>query len=198
MMPRRVRLAATAGVLFLFVALTIWQTHSRYLFSWDSANYAFAISRIDISLHRPHPPGYLGYVFAARWLAAVVHDPNAAMIVWNVLALSAAGVLTAWLAEAAGAGAAGTLAAAALLVTAPLVWFYASVAEIYVSELFWTLAIACAARAALNKSVRALYWCAVALAGAAVFKLSAMVLMLPLAGYAWSRAPSDARIRPCS
>ena len=141
-----------AGVLIVFVAILIWWTHSRYLFSWDSANYAFAMSRIDISQHRPHPPGYLGYVFAARGLAAVVHDPNAALIVWNVLALSAAGVLTAWMAEAAGADAAGGLAAAALLVTGPLVWFYASVAEIYVSELLWTLAIACAARAALKNS----------------------------------------------
>ena len=179
-----------ALVLVVLVTLEVWPTRSRHLFSWDSANYAFAVSKIDIAQHRPHPPGYLGYVFAGRSLAPLFSDVNAALVAWNVVALSAAGVLVMLLA-APSSVTGWSIAAAVLLVTSPLVWFYASVAEIYVSELLWTLAVAYAARRALDGSARALYCLAAALAGAALFKLSAMVLMLPLAGYAWYRAPRN-------
>jgi hypothetical protein len=192
-MTRR-ELSVTAAVVALFVTAETWPTHSRYLFSWDSANFAFAISRIDIALHRPHPPGYLGYVLAGRSLAALTHESNAALILWNVLALSGAGVLMAWLGASTITGKSGAFAAAVLLVTSPLVWFYASVAEIYVSELLVTLAIACAASAALKGSVRAMHWLAAALACAAFFKLSAMALMLPVAAFAWYRGPSGGRM----
>ena len=60
-MTRAPLAAATALIAFTVVALTVWPLRSRHLFSWDSANYAFAVERIDISAHRPHPPGYLGY-----------------------------------------------------------------------------------------------------------------------------------------
>jgi hypothetical protein len=183
-----------AVVLVILVTFEVWPTRSRHLFSWDSANYAFAISKIDIAQHRPHPPGYLGYVFAGRLLAPLFSDVNAALIAWNVLALSAAGALMALLATPSPFSG-SSIAAAALLVTSPLVWFYASVSEIYVSELLCTLAVAYAARRSLDGSARALSWCAAALAGAALFKLSAMVLMLPVAGYAWYRAPNAARRR---
>src|SRR3984893_13672108 len=172
-MTRR-ELSVTAAVVALFVTAETWPTHSRYLFSWDSANFAFAISRIDIALHRPHPPGYLGYVLAGRSLASLTHESNAALILWNVLALSGAGVLMAWLGASTITGKSGAFAAVVLLVTSPLVWFYTSVAEIYVSELLVTLAIACAASAALKGSVRAMHWLGAAPARAAVFQLFAV------------------------
>ena len=55
---------ALAGTSFVVVAafVTRWPFRSRALFSWDSANYALALERIDIGAHRPHPPGYLAYV----------------------------------------------------------------------------------------------------------------------------------------
>ena len=100
-MTRAPLAAATALIAFTIVALTVWPLRSRHLFSWDSANYAFAVERIDISAHRPHPPGYLGYVFAARALRGLTGDVNAALVAWNVLALTAAATLTAMLAASA-------------------------------------------------------------------------------------------------
>jgi hypothetical protein len=192
-MTRAQRSALTALMAFAVVALTVWPLRSRHLFSWDSANYAFAVERIDISQHRPHPPGYLGYVFAARALLPLTGDVNAAFVAWNVMALAIAATLTASLAASAGLSNAAAWAAAVLLVTSPLVWFYASVAEIYVSELLWTTAVAYCAQAAVKGRPRAFYWCAVCLACAAVFKMSTMVLMLPVAAYAWHRLAPAAR-----
>lgn len=189
------RVAGTGLAFALLVSVLVWPFRSHDLFSWDSANYAFAMSRIDIAVHRPHPPGYLGYVFAGRFLRAATADPNAALILWNIAALAGAAVLTAMLGDSMGLSPLVAWAAAILVVASPLVWFYTSIAEIYVSELFWAAAIAYTAHAALRGSSRALYWCAAALAGAALFKPSTTALMLPLAGYAWYRAPTPARTR---
>jgi hypothetical protein len=188
------RWAATVLMAFTIVALTVWPLRSRHLFSWDSANYAFAVERIDISQHRPHPPGYLGYVFAARALNPLTGDVNAAFVAWNVIALAIAATLTASLAESAGLSRAAASAAAVLLVTSPLVWFYTSVAEIYVSELLWATAIGYCAHAVVKGRPTAFYYCAVFLACAAVFKMSTMVLMLPVAAYAWHRLAPAARV----
>jgi hypothetical protein len=90
------------------VAATVisrWPFRSRFLFSWDSANFALGIARIDIAQHRPHPPGYLGYVLAARALNAVLHDANTAMVLWNIAATALAALVIgrfAW--ECAGRG----------------------------------------------------------------------------------------------
>ena len=194
-MTQAQRSAAAVLMAFTVVALTVWPLRSRHLFSWDSANYAFAVERIDISSHRPHPPGYLGYVFAARALHGLGGDINAAFIAWNVIALTIAATLTALLAASAGLSPPAAWAAAVLLVTSPLVWFYSSVAEIYVSELLWTAAIGYCAHAAVKGRPTAFYWCAASLACAALFKMSTMVLMLPVAAYAWHRLAPAARVR---
>jgi len=68
------------------VLLTRWTFRSHFLFSWDSANFAFAMDRIDVAAHRPHPPGYLAYVIAARGLLFLTGDPNTARVVWNIIA----------------------------------------------------------------------------------------------------------------
>jgi hypothetical protein len=190
----RTQRSAAVLIAFAVVALTVWPFRSRHLFSWDSANYAFAVERIDLSLHRPHPPGYLGYVFAARALHGLTGDVNASFVAWNVMALAIAATLTALLAASAGLSTAAAWAAAVILVTSPLVWFYASVAEIYVSELLWAAAVGYSAHAAVRGRPAAFYWCAASLACAALFKISTMVLMLPLAAYAWHRLAPAARV----
>jgi len=79
--PRRFWIAAAATVSAAIAMRVPFRSH--YLHSWDSANYALAMERIDIATHRPHPPGYVGYVMAARGLDAFLRDPNAALVCWN-------------------------------------------------------------------------------------------------------------------
>src|SRR5258708_28673455 len=38
----------------------------RNLFDWDSLQFALGMQRFDLASHRPHPPGYIGYVMAGR------------------------------------------------------------------------------------------------------------------------------------
>jgi hypothetical protein len=182
----RFSVLAAAGA--LAVVIGRWPFRSHSLFSWDSANYALAIARIDIAAHRPHPPGYLGYVFAARALNAVIGDPNQSLVVWNILVTAIAAIVMAGFAAEVGEGkhrAIAAAAAVAMFVTSPLLWFYGEIAEIYPSEVLVTLLVAFSAWRTLRGRPIWIYWCAVALAAAAVFRLTAAILMFPLALRAW-------------
>lgn len=194
-MTRR-HLLASAAVIVVIVAATTWPFRSERLISWDAANFAFALQKIDIAAHRPHPPGYLGYVFAGRALSPLFPDANTALTAWNVIARSAAGILIVLLALSATDGSArATVASAAILLTSPLLWFYASNAEIYPSEMALSLAVGYGASEALKGRRRAIYWTAGVLAITALFKVSAMVFMGPAVLYAWSRSKPGARAR---
>ena len=192
----RNQLLATAAAIILIAAATTWPFRSERLISWDAANFAFALQRIDIAAHRPHPPGYLGYVFAGRALSPLFHDGNTALTAWNVIVRSAAGILIVLLAlSATGGSARAAIAAAAILLTSPLLWFYASNAEVYPSEMALSLAVGYGACEALKGRRRAIGWTAGVLAITALFKVSAMVFMGPAVLYAWSRSKPPARAR---
>jgi hypothetical protein len=187
----RRRLLAALAILGATIATT-WPFRSHYLISWDAANFAFALDRIDIAAHRPHPPGYLGYVFAGRGLRFLFPDANTALTAWNVLARSAAALLAALLARSATGGSnRAAFAAAATLLASPLLWFYASNAEIYPTEMALSLAIAFACVEARRGRPQAVYWAAALLAITALFKMSATVLMAPAVLYTVARSPRD-------
>jgi hypothetical protein len=181
------------------VVLTRWPFRSEALFDFDSANFALAIDRIDIARHQPHPPGYLGYVLAARAINLVVNDHNASLVLWNIVA-SAIAVLAivhfAWHSVDEPKRRLVTAAAAAgLLITSPLFWFYGEIAEIYVSEPTVVLLVALGAFRVLRGTPRAIYGCVVALACAVLFKITAALLLGPLAAYAWMHVPYADRRR---
>jgi hypothetical protein len=192
----RTHLLAAAATIVVIVAATTWPYRSERLISWDAANFAFALQKIDIATHRPHPPGYLGYVFSGRALSLLFPDANTALTAWNVFARSAAGILMVLVAYSATGGSTRAAAASAvILLTSPLLWFYASNAEIYPSEMALTLAVAYGAGEALKGRRRAIYWTAAVLAITALFKVSAMLLMGPTVLYVWSRSKPGARAR---
>ena len=192
MTGRRLWLAAACA--FAAVFATRWPFRSHALFSWDSANYALAMVHIDVAAHRPHPPGYLGYVLAARAINSIVHDPNAALVAWNMLATALSVlVLIAFASQTVEHEEHRTrvvLAGAAIMLTSPLLWFYSDIAEIYPSELLVSLLVGYWAWRAIHRQRGAIYWCVVSLACAMLFKMTAALLMLPLAAYAWTRVPS--------
>jgi hypothetical protein len=175
-----------------------WPFRSHALFSWDSANFAMALDRIDIAMHRPHPPGYLGYVFAGRILQHVFPDANAALVAWNLIATTLAALVIAQFAfEVADPDRrrVTAIAATAILLTSPLVWFYGEVAEIYPSELLFAALIGFFAARAARGNDGAIYTAAAALTLTAVFKVVTAFLMFPALVFAWTRVSTTARRR---
>jgi hypothetical protein len=194
-MPHQAIIAAgVAAVTFL----TRWPFRSHALFTWDSANFALGMARIDIAQHRPHPPGYLGYVFVARAIDLVVHDANTALVLWNIIATALAALVIArfmWEITEPGARTRAATAAVAILLTSPAVWFYSEVADISPSELLFASVVAYAAWRAARDEDRAMFWCVGALAVAAAFKVVTAILMTPVAVLAWTRVSAPARRR---
>ncbi len=162
-----------------FVLLTRLPTRSDYLFSWDSVNFALAMDEWNLTLHQPHPPGYIAYVGLARVARLFGVDHNLALQLVAMLATGLAGWVWWKLARRLGIGKTPALSGLALLLTSPLVWLYSSVAEVYAFDMLSTLLV-----------VMATYWddgsrrstikIAAAFALAASVRLPTAVLLLPL------------------
>lgn len=89
---------AVAVLLTSLSGLFFWVHRSRWLDDWDSVQFAFAIERLSLTEHRPHPPGYFAYVFTARGIDGLLGDPPLSLVVLSVLA----GALTIGLLYATG------------------------------------------------------------------------------------------------
>jgi 4-amino-4-deoxy-L-arabinose transferase-like glycosyltransferase len=188
----RGKIAVAAVLVPLLVAATRLPLRSHHLLSWDSAQFALALDDFDIGRHQPHPPGYLLFILGGRMLRYLVGDANLAFVAFNLILTAAAGVaiFAGVLSERRERATLEAWIATLLFLSSPLVWFYGLVAEIYVSETFAVLLVAwCAWRA--RRDPRAAVWLPAALTVCGLFKLSAAVLLLPLA--VWAVWPSGSR-----
>jgi 4-amino-4-deoxy-L-arabinose transferase-like glycosyltransferase len=104
---------------------------SEMLYSYDAANYAFAVrDYFHVGHHQPHPPGYPLYVGSAWLLDRVLRDPNRSLVAVGIVASAVAVAATHRLAVAQHGGAVG-LAAGLLLLVSPGFWGYGEVAYPY-------------------------------------------------------------------
>jgi hypothetical protein len=123
-------LAVTAALAVLAV-VTRLPFASTMLYSYDSANYAFAIrDYYHVGHHHPHPPGYPLYVGTAWLLSQVLGDPNRGLVAVSILMSAIAVAATHRLAVAQYGGAIG-LASALLLLCSTGFWGYGEVAYPY-------------------------------------------------------------------
>jgi hypothetical protein len=188
---------ATEALLVVGLALagllTRWATRSQVLYHWDSVNFALALEHYDIAAHQPHPPGYILYVLLGRLVHTVVGDANGSLVLISVLS-SALLVPMAY-----GLGRdlfdRGTGVYAALLtLTAPLVWFYGSVALSYIAELLLTSLIAWLCFHSLLGRRGALLMASLTLAIAGGIRQNTLPLLLPLWLFCVVRAEGHQRL----
>jgi len=128
-LPTSTRLVLSALAL-LAVAIR-WAERSRLVYSWDSVHYVLAQDRYNLLTHQPHPPGSYFYVLLARVLRLLSGDPHTALLL--ISSVSGAAMVVALFhlgRELAHDEHAGWLAAVTGA-TAPLFWFYGTVALNY-------------------------------------------------------------------
>jgi len=113
--------------LFLLTVLSRIPFRSRILYHWDSVNLAFAMQKLDVAAEQPQPPGYILYVWLARLVDALLHDPQTSMVLLSILASGLAVVALYRLGRALFDERTG-LAAALFLASSPLFWFYGEIA----------------------------------------------------------------------
>ncbi|MDZ7292591.1 MAG: DUF2723 domain-containing protein [candidate division KSB1 bacterium] len=114
---------------------------SKFLWHWDSGNFALAIENYDISLDQPHPPGYIFYVGLGKLFNHFMHDANLSFVTVNIVFT----ILTAlfvykisWQLFSEAVARMSTL----LLIFNPFTWFNSLVAVSYIGDAFFNTAIA--------------------------------------------------------
>lgn len=174
---RSIAAAVASGLL---VWLTRVPVQGHYLFSWDSVNFALALDEWDLSLHQPHPPGYLGYVLLGRLFRLFVGDTNQALALVSMSAAAVAGVLV-WLAvRDLGVRMVAAWLGLALFLSSPLVWLYSVVAEVSSLEMLCALCVALAGLGAYRGRRSDLLVLGLAYAACTITKLPTAILMLPI------------------
>ena len=123
----------TVAVLALAIATVATRIpfRSRFLFAWDSANFALALDTYNVAFHQPQPPGYPLYVGAA-WLvrAAFGTDANTSYVALSIAASAIAVMMSALVGARLFDRMTGLLGAA-VLATSGLFWGQGEVAYPY-------------------------------------------------------------------
>lgn len=183
-------------LLFAFLVGSRAKYFCHYLYSWDSVQFALSLQRFDVSLHQPHPPGYILYSFSVRLIDYFLREPNLSLIAFNAAATAAGAVflirftftLTAGLSTRVRFWA--STGAALLYLSNPISWFSSSVAEIYPVEGFFVCWIAYLF-IRLDGSRGRLHVLSIAFALAGGFRQSTELLLLPLYGFALQKHTRD-------
>lgn len=132
------------SILLIFSILTILTRipfMSKYLYEWDSVNFALAFENFDISLHQPHPPGYIFFVELGRIFNYIFQDPNTTLIFLSMIFSVFTVILIYLLSKKMFTREVGIISGF-LLIFNPIFWFYGEIGTIYASQAFFATFIA--------------------------------------------------------
>jgi len=182
------------ALLFIFIVATRWPLAPRYLYYFDSANFALSLEHFNPALHQPQPPGYPLYVLFIRAIHLFVGTAEKVLLISGLLAAFAAVVLILALARDLFGHAAGVLAAT-LLASDPTFWFGGITNEIRVFLAAGVLAVAFLAWRALTRPDHPgwLYGAYAALGIASGFRPELGPLLLPLLAWIWWKSSRSLR-----
>ena len=124
------------ALIFSFLALLLRIPFmSRFLYHWDSVNYALSLERYDVRLHQPHPPGYFLYSMMGKLLDLVVSDANTSLVIISVV-FGSFGIGAIYLLGAKVFDQRTGIFTALLGISSPLHWFESEVALNYSLDFF--------------------------------------------------------------
>ena len=120
--PQRRQLATVFGIALALVLLTRLPLMPSYLYSFDSANLAFALDDFDPSRNQPQPPGYPLFVVEARMLDWLLGSPERTFAALGILISGLSLGMLFLLGKRMFSTGIGLIAAGLLLVNPPF-WF---------------------------------------------------------------------------
>jgi len=110
-------------LILLFCFLTRWPLRAKFLWNWDSVNFALAIKEFNLSMHQPHPPGYPLFVNLAKVFNSLIKKESDALIFTCIFCISLTSFFLYLFGKEIGDEKIG-LISASLFLLSPLVWFY--------------------------------------------------------------------------
>jgi hypothetical protein len=191
---RSLSIGAFALIAFILIAITRWPLAPKYLYYFDSVNFALALDEFNPTLHQPQPPGYPLFVGLTRLLHWWIPQPERVLLVAGMLAACAALMLI-WLLATEMFGRAAGFLAAALLFANPPFWLGGITNQVRLFLAVGSLAVALAAWRATQRSDGAgcLYGAFAALGVASGFRPAMAVQLLPLLIWVWWRTGRSVR-----
>lgn len=185
---RTVSPAVWFGALCVYLVATRWPLAPRYLFYFDSANFALALEEFNPALHQPQPPGYPLFVALTRAIHLFIARPERVFLMAGLLAACAAAALAWRLARDLFGPPAGLLAAA-LLASNPVFWYGGITNQIRIFLSVSALGVAMLGWRALRNAERPgwLYGMFGALAIGGGFRPALSAVLLPFALWVWWR-----------
>lgn len=174
---------------------TRWPLAPKYLYHFDSVNFALAIDDFAPSKHQPQPPGYPLFVGLLKLIHPVTADAQDALVAAGLFVSAAALALLWRLGTAMFGGSAGLLAAALLLFN-PVFWFGGLTNQVRLCLAAGSAGVALLAWRALQRpdNPSHLMMAFGAVGAAAGFRPALGVLLAPLLFWVWRRNGGSAAI----
>lgn len=167
----------------LFLAILILVTRipfmSKFLYEWDSVNYALGFNVYNITQEQPHSPGYFFYIALGKGVNYIFNDPNMSMICLAIVFTIFTVVLIYFMVKELF-GIKLSIVAGMLFVFNPLIWFYGDIASIYIFESFFSILIAYTSYKLFKGDEKFLYISAIALGLAGGFRIDIVEFLIPL------------------
>ncbi|MDY9923542.1 ArnT family glycosyltransferase [Methanobacterium sp.] len=170
---------AISLLLVLLVLITRLPFTSKFLYEWDSVNFALALDKYDILLHQPQPPGYILFVGLGKVLNQIIHDANTTLIFMSILFSALTVILLYFLGKQLFSRNIA-ITGAIILIFSPIFWFYGEIATIYPSEAFLAMLIAYTSYQAFKGRKIFFYLSSLALGLAGGFRQDLIPFMFPL------------------
>ena len=168
-----------SAILTLLIVITRIPFVSKYLYEWDSVNYALGFENFDIVHHQPHPPGYILYIGLGRVINTIFNDPNATMIFISIVFSIITVILIYFLAKQMFSRQFAIIAAL-LLVFNPLFWYYGEISTIYPTQAFLATTVAYLSYQVFRGREKFFYPSIIALGLAGGFRQDLIIYMFPL------------------
>lgn len=169
---------------------------SQIAYHWDGAQFALAIEKYDMRISQPHPPGCFLYVMLGRLMNCFVGEPHTSLVWLSVIA-GASLVAVGFLLATAMFGRRVGIAAAVILTTSPLCWFYSEIALTLIVDaaLVTMTVLACWTVIRHGGRWRDVVWMSALFAVAAGVRQQTGTMLLPIWCYALLRLGQASRSR---
>jgi hypothetical protein len=183
--PKLTAPALTAGV-FALITATRLSVAPKYLYFFDSVNFALALDEFNPSKHQPQPPGYPMFVALLKVLHVAIPDAQHVLLAAGIVVATAAAMLL-WRLTHEMFGAEAAVLALSIFLFTPPCWFGGVTNQVRVSLALCSSGVALLAWRALQRphSAARLYLTFAALGLAAGFRPALAALLTPLLLWVW-------------
>lgn len=167
------------AILSVVLVITRVPFLGKYLYEWDSVNYALGFEKYDVIHHQPHPPGYIFFVGLGRLLNNLFNDTNTTILFITLIFSILTVILIYFLVKQMYSREMSVIVSLVLIFN-PLFWFYNEIATIYTSEAFFASLIAYLLYQVLRGNENYFYIATLALGLSGGFRQDLVILMFPL------------------